>query len=254
MSDVKQALQRKLGPLPAWAWALIGGIALYVYRSRHAVTGASTAAPDTTAGGTGTDTGSTPGDVTTLQPGESAYNPATGQLVSTAPEQQPGEPQSPVTLDPGQAVFDPNTGQLVTNPDLTTTTTTSKAKPKKKHKRTPKAKPKHQPGKKVKHPGGALGKLRGTGKIVGSRIGKPARGHTAPKPRVRGKATASPSGAPRTRANKPAAPAQRQRPAAPRITHPVAQRTAPHPARQATPTTHPTVAVHPRVSRPRKRK
>lgn len=45
MSDIKGALTRKLGPLPAWAWAAVAGVALFLYR-RHQ--GAQAAATDTT--------------------------------------------------------------------------------------------------------------------------------------------------------------------------------------------------------------
>jgi hypothetical protein len=34
VSKAKNTLTRKLGPLPVWAWALIGGVALYWYRNR----------------------------------------------------------------------------------------------------------------------------------------------------------------------------------------------------------------------------
>lgn len=35
MDHVGASLKRKLGPLPVWAWALIGGVSLYVYRNRN---------------------------------------------------------------------------------------------------------------------------------------------------------------------------------------------------------------------------
>lgn len=34
MNRVGQSLSRKLGPLPVWAWAIIAGVGLYVYRNR----------------------------------------------------------------------------------------------------------------------------------------------------------------------------------------------------------------------------
>jgi hypothetical protein len=77
VSKVKDSLTRKLGPLPIWAWAIIGGGLLYWYRNRTS-----------SASGTGTGsvgpTAATPQPVTTLEPGESAYDPNTGAL-STAP-------------------------------------------------------------------------------------------------------------------------------------------------------------------------
>src|SRR5487761_553165 len=78
MSKVKDALTRKFGPLPAWAWALIGGVGYYYYKSRI-----SSTATATTAGGVPTSA-TTPQDQTVLQPGESVYDPNTGAL-TTAP-------------------------------------------------------------------------------------------------------------------------------------------------------------------------
>lgn len=46
MSNVKESLTRKLGPLPAWAWFLIGGVALYWYRNRKNSTSTSSAVTD----------------------------------------------------------------------------------------------------------------------------------------------------------------------------------------------------------------
>lgn len=83
MADMKRALTRKLGPLPAWAWAIVAFVAVYWYRNR-------------TGGGTGVlSTGAT------NQPG-----PITSDL----------NPQPQTTLQPGEAVYDPNTGALVTSP------------------------------------------------------------------------------------------------------------------------------------------
>ena len=75
--NIKDSLTRKIGPLPAWAWAIIAFGGVWWYRSRTPM-----------ASGTGTGSvgpaPATPQDQTTLQPGESVYDPNTGTL-STAP-------------------------------------------------------------------------------------------------------------------------------------------------------------------------
>lgn len=77
MSRVGEALKRKIGPLPAWAWTLIAGVGIYLYRRSHAsVTGTGT--------GSVAPTPVTPQDSTTLDPGQSLYDPNSGALV-TAP-------------------------------------------------------------------------------------------------------------------------------------------------------------------------
>lgn len=84
LDTIGAALRRKLGPLPVWAWSLIGGSVLYFLRAKgyfqglgsNKVTG-ETLQPTQQA----TDAKSPP---TVLQPGESAYNPDTGTL-TTAP-------------------------------------------------------------------------------------------------------------------------------------------------------------------------
>lgn len=85
MSDIQRALARKFGPLPAWAWAIIGGGSLYYYRNK---------------------TGS-------------ASKIATGSTSSTVPApnvtDNTGAGQSPIPLAPGESVYDPNTGQLIGN-------------------------------------------------------------------------------------------------------------------------------------------
>jgi hypothetical protein len=79
MSNIKDALTRKLGPLPAWAWALVAGIAVYWYRNK----GLSLTSSSTTTGGSVTPNSPTPQPITTLAPGESAYDPNTGQLLTS---------------------------------------------------------------------------------------------------------------------------------------------------------------------------
>lgn len=77
MSNVMSALKRKIGPLPAWGWAIIAGVLVYYFRRKLN-------------GGTLSTSSALPTDTTAqqspvvLQPGESAYNPNTGGLV-TAP-------------------------------------------------------------------------------------------------------------------------------------------------------------------------
>jgi hypothetical protein len=232
VSNVRQALTRKLGPLPVWAWALIAGIGLYMYRARHApMTGADAASVDTTAPDQTDASGQQ--DPVTLDPGQSVYDPNTGQLQGTAPAQQDPlaiDPQSPVTLEPGETAYDPNTGQLV-DPGAARKKTAKK----KVTKRTPKAKPHHSQHKSVKKPGHGKSKPRTVAKVLKGRLKAiKGKGHgyvPPPKARVRGKATASPSGAARTRVNVRSAPAQRQRPAASHVTQHATQRVVRHPAR-----------------------
>ncbi len=109
LNNVKNALTRKLGPLPAWAWLGILAVSVYLFRRSRggtptiATSDADTTSPDATAAA----------EPVVLQPGESAYNPATGQLVSTAPEQQPGntpESTGPIVAGPGESIYDPATG------------------------------------------------------------------------------------------------------------------------------------------------
>lgn len=96
--NVKRALTRKFGPLPAWAWALIAVAALYYYRKYRGGTGVVS--------GTGTGSvgpaPSTPQAQTTLQPGESVYDPNTGALV-TAPGSSGGNGGSGTTDGTGSA-------------------------------------------------------------------------------------------------------------------------------------------------------
>lgn len=81
MNNVKGALSRKFGPLPAWAWFIIAAGALYFYRKYQANnattsgTGTGSVAPVTPVPGTGEQV---------LEPGESIYDPTAGTL-QTAP-------------------------------------------------------------------------------------------------------------------------------------------------------------------------
>lgn len=146
VNQISAALQRKFGPLPAWAWALILGVGLYVYRSRSSAGLKAAAATPTTDPGTVPATPAQPGAPVTLGPGESVYDPGTGHLTSTAPDQQPGQtpdPQPPIILQPGESWVDPGTGEIHTAPSGSGTNGT---------KAPPKAKPKpagKTPGKKA---------------------------------------------------------------------------------------------------------
>lgn len=86
---IRNALTRKLGPLPAWAWAVIAGIGIYVYRNRSGKLN----------------------QPTPLQPSQDNALP----------------PQDQVTLQPGESVYDPNSGVLTTAPGSDTTDTSGLA-------------------------------------------------------------------------------------------------------------------------------
>jgi hypothetical protein len=110
ITDIRTALTRKLGPIPAWAWLTALAGAVYLWRRRAGGAAAATAT-DTS----GTDT--TPPDTqdpVTLQPGESVYNPNTGQLIGTSPEQQPTpDTGGPIVIGPGEVGYDPATGRII---------------------------------------------------------------------------------------------------------------------------------------------
>lgn len=73
-SGIMGALTRKIGPLPAWAWAILAGIGVWYYRNK--LSAASSTSTSTT---TPTDTSASQSPVV-LQPGESVYDPNTGAL------------------------------------------------------------------------------------------------------------------------------------------------------------------------------
>jgi len=275
MTKLKQSLTRKVGPLPAWAWAIIAGTALYIYRSRQALaSGAGTpASTDANSPGVTDQTGGGAGgggaEPVTLGPGESVYDPNTGQLIGAAPDQQSADTQPPITLEPGESAFDPNTGEVV-GPDAEPQTGAAGTNVPGKHKASrhkPKAKHGHKRTKGVGHPTHGKTKPRSLARLVsGGRKMKAHRtkggstethhaagrhtGHGAPTPkgRTRGKVSTHPT-VQRARAATAPPPALRQRPAAPHITHPATQRVEPHPAR-ATPAPRPA----PRPAPKRRRK
>lgn len=241
IDNIRGALTRKFGPLPVWGWALIAGAAIFMWRTARGQYSSSVDSP-----ATGTETGSEPSDAPdrdpiSLAPGETVYDPNTGQLVGGAPEQQPPaepvEPLRPVTLKPGQSVFNPNTGQLVTAPGPRRPRTKRKPKPKPHHKRG--AKPKHPGhGKQKPHRGGTVKRP------LPRKKHKPPHGHDGkPKPnngrrRPLAKVTGLiPSRS--THARAVSRPALRQRPVAT------------HPKSSANSRAHPKASAHPHPA-PRK--
>lgn len=241
MNKLTQSLKRKWGPLPVWAWAAITGAAIFVYRARTSLGGSastSTTAPDVT---DQTGSGAEP---VTLGPGESVYDPNTGQLVGGAPDQagtQPNVPLDPIPLAPGEQVYDPNTGQLIGNNPAPESTPGTK-----KHRRTkrkPKAKghaEKHRSTITKPHAHAHKTRPRSRAKLTnplhrksgsGAPRGKP---HSKPSP-TRKPARRPATQVPRVRAHAAATPALRAHPAPARPAARPAPRPAPHPAPRPAP-------------------
>lgn len=262
MGNVKASLKRKFGPLPVWAWALIAGAALYVYRTRRAIGSASNAASLDATSPDIQDMSGSRLDPVTLEPGQSAYDPNTGQLVSAAPEQMDtsggagGAGSDGSALDAGDNTADPAVWSEV-NPAATARKIKAPHGHSKKtltirSKRHPKRKAQHDAhGKPVAKSHSGKGKPRTVGKIL-KKTARFKSGHGAPKARVRGAAASHPSGAPRARAASAPKVAIRQRPAAPQVTHPGTQRVSPHPATAQT--HHAAPAAHPAPKRPTRRR
>lgn len=231
LSRVREALTRKFGPLPAWAWAILAAAGIFIWRSRTGQYAAVTAAE----GDGEVPEAREPREPVSLSPGESVYDPETGNLVGTAPEQEPSdaEPQRPTVLKPGQSAVTAD-GRLVTAPIL---------KPPKKR-RKPKPKPQHGRGKKKPGPRGhGKNKPRGHGKI---RKPAPRKKHKPPHPRNQpgGKKrplarTAQIIRPSRTRGAAPKWGAMRQRPAAT------------HPAPSTDARAHPKASPHAKPAKPR---
>lgn len=125
LSNIKGALTRKFGPLPAWAWFTIAAAGLYFYRQRS---GGSATTNNT---GTPVDnaTAATPQDPLVLQPGESAYDPGTGSLV-TAPG-TPTDTTAVAPVDPGASdtpPVDTTTSDSDVEPTATVATPSAKAR------------------------------------------------------------------------------------------------------------------------------
>ena len=236
LQNIGSALRRKLGPLPVWAWAIIGGVALYFLRAQGYFGGR-------------VETGET------LQPAQADAR----------------EPQTQVTLQPGESVYDPNTGGLTTAPGgevdqvdvpedntdallaaILKAVTKKKPKPRKaKHQKPKKKKPKPKPAHRQKPH-----KKRNVGRAGSKKHGDPKpRGATAWRIRPIGRAKRKPGG-PRFTPAKPRTPqatsasGARQRPTTPMVVrssdrqHPVST----HGRRNKKPTASP-----PRPSSPPKR-
>lgn len=125
MHGIGDALKRKIGPLPAWAWALVAGGALYFYRQHTAAQTGTALQPSQTPAVVQPDT--------TLQPGESVYDPNTGQLTTapggdtsggggTDPTDEIGQLAAAIAaaieaLAPGQTPNDPGTDNPTTPPN-----------------------------------------------------------------------------------------------------------------------------------------
>lgn len=226
---VGEALTRKLGPLPAWAWfgGLAGGAYLYQRRGGKSATVLSATSPDLGDG----NAGMLPGQ--TLDPGQSYYDPNTGKLV-TAPngggdvrlDDPPNPPPEP-SPEPGPSQKPPPAGKR-------------KAKLKLPGVKRP-AKPKGHPAKRG-HPGLHLPAQRGKATKPAPKAVKP-RGHAAPN-----KAAAPTRG----RAPMPRPPALRQRPAAALVIHHSQQKVGPNPAKPgaAPVAAHPAHAVPAVVKKP----
>jgi protein TonB len=112
IADIRNALTRKFGPAPAWAWLTALAGAVYLWRRRG---GGGTTGPSNDTGIPLDDTtAAEPRDPITLQPGETAYDPATGATVSGQPvAPTPPDPAAPIVLGPGEVAYDPATGRVI---------------------------------------------------------------------------------------------------------------------------------------------
>lgn len=153
------ALKRKLGPLPVWIWAILGGAVVYWLRKRGYFQGVLGSTESGTALQPQQSPAGTPQAQVPLQPGESVYDPNTG-TISTAPGGDfTGNPEGTGTssgVDPAQAIDD--LANAISE-GHTTGTRTHSAAPKKTHKSLTRhaKKPAHHgkrtPGKKAAHKG-----------------------------------------------------------------------------------------------------
>lgn len=253
IADIRTAFTRKFGPLPAWAWLTILAGVVYLWRKRAAGTG--------TTGGATTDTSTAdltppdPQDPVVLQPGESVYNPSTGELIGTAPEQQP--PPDATTITPINDPVPPDT--TVPDAPFMPSSAAPSVTPTKKpsaldrakaavtrgrvgpinrqrlaragytpnqvayhaRRKTPlgKPKPQHKPPKPVKHPTATKPRTRGAATIKhNAPHAKPKPASKPPKPRPKPPAAKAPAATARPRPTVVAKPVVRQRPA-PAPTH-----------------------------------
>lgn len=110
-AEVKKALTRKFGPLPAWAWTAIGGVGLYLYeahKANSAATSSTTTADvaptadqltpqvDTSTSGSGDSSGDTSSDGSGTTGAAAVFDPATG--TTTTWGAGPGS-TSPATIE-----------------------------------------------------------------------------------------------------------------------------------------------------------
>lgn len=204
IGEVGSALKRKLGPLPAWAWAgiLAGGLIYYRrLKGQQDATGTPTSPV-----GEITDQTAAPSP-TVLQPGETYVPPGFGGIV-------PGDDGTgtPAGEEPPAAGTPPG---IAPKPKKT-----PKKKPKKK------AKPSGRPA----HPAHVGKAARPRASATVRHVVGRAR-TAAKKPVGRGRVTVAKPTAKKPAASSertrtmPPAPAVRQRPAPPRVTNPVTQRT-----------------------------
>lgn len=110
LTDIRAALTRKFGPLPAWAWLTIFAGAVYLWRRRS---GGGVAAATQDTGTSGDTSAPEPQEPITLGPGESAYNPNTGQLVTGSPATPDTSGNGPIIIGPGETAYDPATGKII---------------------------------------------------------------------------------------------------------------------------------------------
>jgi hypothetical protein len=179
VSRITDSLKKKIGPLPAWAWALVLAGGLYYYRKKTASSNSSTADTTSTTVPQASDTG------TVLSPGESIVNP--DGTLTTAPGSTSGD-----SSDPGSAIASAIAGltaQLATDqtaqaqPTTPTVATTAPAVtaslPKLgSAKRKAKTKPAHTTPKPTTKANSTTAKLRARStatvrNALGGRVGKP---------------------------------------------------------------------------------
>lgn len=102
--DFKEELGKKIGPLPTWAWAGIGGVGiflLYRHLKNSSVASSNASVPQYigTGDGTGAGGGGGGGPFSFLQP------PSSGQPVQQAPPTAPPPTPPPVQYTPPPASF-----------------------------------------------------------------------------------------------------------------------------------------------------
>lgn len=96
MNNISRALQREIGPFPAWAWIIMLTGAIWLYRNKL--------------GGGATAQQQAP---VLVPEGSSVYDPTIETLFTPG---QPPTPQAPMEVQPGDSVYDPNSGNLVNTP------------------------------------------------------------------------------------------------------------------------------------------